>query len=169
MATGDSTLDHSVYLKENVWYAYNSRYVFNHTSDPSLSKLNPSIGDAFYIILSTTSSTSTTYTFSTNCNYWGTVTEVINNDKIICKRASDNEEYAFVRMKYDGSLRAWYSSSDNQRVYTVDTTPRELEGFYNADGVVYEGYDISVGNFTAVKISSVVDNVSITLSGSEKF
>lgn len=169
----EKTAPKNTYLKENVWYAYNSRYVFNYDSssdDPALTKLTPNVGDSFYLVNGTASSTSTTYTFS-SYSLWGTVTEVLNNgDRIKCKRTSDNTEYIFVRMKYDGDLRAWYNSSGNQRVYTQTTDPVELEGFYNENGVVYEGYDFAVSDgtdeATACKITTVTSE-KIVISGSE--
>lgn len=172
MATGDYTFTYNTYLKENVWYAYNSLYVFNcdQLNDPALTKLYPSINDNFYIVSGTTS-TSTTFTFS-SYTLWGIVTAISNNgDRITCRRSSDNVEYVFVRAKYDGTLRAWYDSNNDQRVYTQTTTPVELEGFYDENGIVYRGYDIAISDgtyeVTAVKILSVAED-KIVLSGSEK-
>lgn len=50
MATGDYSFTYNTYLKENVWYAYNSVYDFNcgQINDPSFTKLYPSVNDNFY-------------------------------------------------------------------------------------------------------------------------
>lgn len=157
MATGDQTLIHSTYLKENVWYLDSLLYVFDCLNDPSLTKLTPSVGDNIYLIQGTSSTTSTSYTFN-KYFLWGTLLSITNNgNRILCKANQSGNEYIFVRVKYDGNLRAWYSSSDNQRVYTQTTNPVALEGFYNENGIVYQQYDIVVGGCTGVKISSVTD------------
>ena len=164
MAGSISSLTHNTFLKENVWYAYDSLYVFNYSNDPSLNKLTPSVGDNFYLVQGTSSTTSTTYTFS-SYDLWGTILSISNHgNRIVCKRSSDNEEYTFVRIKHTGNLIAWYSSSDNQRVYTQTIAPVPLEGFYDENGIVYTGYTIGVGGQTPVSISSVA-NDKIVLCG----
>ena len=173
MATGDYSFTYNTYLKENVWYAYNSLYVFNcdQISDPSLTKLYPSVNDNVYIFSGTYSSTSTTYTFN-SYTLWGVVIAISNNgDRITCRRNSDSSEYVLVRAKYDGTLRAWYNSLGDQRVYTQTTTPEELEGFYDENGTVYRGYDFTVTNgtnyWTSCKITQSTSS-KIVINGNEK-
>ncbi len=163
----------NTYLYENVWYAYNSRYIFNYHSssdDPALTKLYPNLGDDFYIVTSIASVGSTTFTID-SYSLWGTVTEILNNgDRIKCKRNSDNTEYIFVRSKYEGDLRAWYNPLGNQRVYTQTIDPVELEGFYNATGIVYGGYDFIVSDGTDESTACAIETVTdekIVISGSE--
>ena len=166
MAGSISSLTYNTYLKENVWYAFYLKCVFDGPFDPSLVKTTPSVGDNVYEVKSTSSTSSTSSTFN-GYDLWGTVLSISNNgNRVTCRRNSDNAEYTFVRTKYNGSLKAWYNSTYNRRIYTQTESPEPLEGFYDENGDIYTPWSIYINGYSNIQLSSYNNNV-VTLYASD--